>query len=293
MGQDFEYLPQSTNSECRSSLIEQVIQYWKDPSSSSVVGSPIKALIERNNDSKYKEAGTRFWKERLQGLKRYDAIHAIDSKAKAGNIAFKELYIDAPASTLKGIAQSTLCHVAWALSLAKMTALTDIFFMTLCSGRQIPGMDLGRTSGFLARSAPFRVAMTDRSTPMRDFLQGVQKTFVSGFAHENFADAALFEIHGLKQRPSQSLFNYSTEDNGGTSYYEKDGEGGGQEKLKTTMSGFVGWAEPPPSIYIAMQPVGNKKKLQMIHDQKLVPTETATSLLEDLKSYILRLNEGK
>lgn len=270
------------------------MRYWRDSDISPPIAPSIQSLVARNSNEQHREIGIRFWKERLHGLQRFDHFHSPDLVGKLDNLAKATVHLPYFSTALPGITQSTICHVAWALCLAKLTGLEDIFFFSIASGRQIPDMDLSRAIGFVTCRVPFRLTMTNRNRPLLDFMQEAQMTFVRGFAHEHFAADAIDQIPLFTGKHYfQSVFNYSSVTGVPTYKLNKDNPDGTKESLNIAVNGPNGWFNPPPTCLVGIRPEGDGRLVYAGYDQNLVPPDTMSTLLDDLKNNIMRLSQGR
>lgn len=273
-------------------MVERIVKYWRNPKVAAANIHSVKPLITLLHHHGKQREGLMFWRSRLQGLRRFDHLHAPLLVAKEENITTMVREVVKSCSSFAGVTHSTICHVAWALCLAKNSKSKDIFYVTIGSGRQVPDMDLASMSGPLLCTVPFRLLSNRPEQTIKEVLEGAQKDLVAGFAYEQFGSEALKQAFGSKNY-TQSILNYSGLARSPNLEFTEEREDGTKEVLNVTIPAYYGWLDPCPAICIGIQPGGKGRSMIVSrYDQDLISEEKMSSLMDGLIQNIEVLSRG-
>jgi amino acid adenylation domain-containing protein len=111
-----------------------------------------------------------------------------------------------------GVSVASLCHLAWAVVLARTSARDDVVFGTVMSGRMQGGKGSDRVMGMFINTLPVRIRVGDEG--VRTSVRATHELLMQLFRHEH-APLVLAQRCSSVRAPAPlftSLFNYRHED---------------------------------------------------------------------------------
>lgn len=146
------------------------------------------------------QAGVKFWKDQLRGLKDHELLFKGDCEREyltsPDHSCRKTLSFNPPQGTR--INFDTITQVAWTLVLSNLAQTDDIFYCTFrsCRNLAVPGIE--KIIGPLWSMTPVRRKVDSQMT-LQQLLEQAQQSTIAGISHEPFGIKALNQHFGHKR----------------------------------------------------------------------------------------------
>ncbi|KAL8788278.1 MAG: hypothetical protein Q9195_007375 [Heterodermia aff. obscurata] len=245
--------------------------------SKAILRPPFKSFIEHIN-SIDQVAAMAFWDQRLNGLKNIDILHSSDTNHEPVSHESSRIVEEIPfshrtspknasrsvnpATSSSSITYSTIAHVAWALTIRKISGLKDVFFVSKRSGRQCALASAESIMGPLIAHTPCRIKL-DSTETIQNLLIRTQSDMLEAIPWEPYGWRVLLDRFGPARYCQSLLIPQAPE----TDVFARDivsiGDGEKREVLLSPDEGLSTMQNMALGILIELRP-RSEGKLQVV-----------------------------
>ncbi|KAK3685288.1 hypothetical protein B0T22DRAFT_465275 [Podospora appendiculata] len=158
--------------------------------------------IQRNDVS----AAETFWRTQLAGSRRMTfPAPPRNEKPRVDGKVIRKMRI--PTGSALEVTPATILRAAWAVVLGKHSAMDDVLYGAVVTGRSVPVNGIDRVAGPTVATIPLRVRLP-RDLPIRDFLQTIQELGTEIIPYEQHGFNKIAELAGEEENVAsiQNLF---------------------------------------------------------------------------------------